>query len=75
MIHQLPQYYRDVPPVTSSIKNVFIPAARVISLAREVKQDKEEEYLFLHKAGQIIDSNQIIKDANEAQAEKRYRLL
>ena len=46
-----------VPPITSSIKNVSLPAARVTSLAREVKPHKEEEYLWLHKARQVLDDN------------------
>ena len=56
-IRQLPQYYTDVPPVTSSVKNVPVPAVRVTSLDREVKKHTEEEYLWLHNARQVVDGN------------------
>jgi len=56
-ICQLPQYYTGVPPVTSSVKNVPVPAARVTSLDREAKQHTEEEYLWLHNARQVLDGN------------------
>ena len=56
-IRQLPQYYTDVPPVTSSVKNVPVPAVRVTSLDREVKKHIEEEYLWLHNVRQVVDGN------------------
>ena len=43
--HYTVQYYTDVTSVTSSIKNVSLPAGRVTLLARDIKQHKEEEYM------------------------------
>jgi len=56
-IRQLPQYYTDVPRVTSSVKNVPVPAVRVTSLDREAKQHTAEEYLWQHNARQVLDGN------------------
>ena len=44
-IRQLPQCYTDAPPETSSVKNVPVPAARVISLDREPKTHTKEEHI------------------------------
>ena len=52
LIRQLPKYYTAMPPITSSIKNVSLPATRVTLLAREVKPHNKEEYLATQgKAG------------------------
>ena len=56
-IRQLPQCYTDVPPETSSVKNVPVPAARVISLDREPKTHTKEEHIWLENARQTIDGN------------------
>ena len=45
LIWQLQKYYTEVPPVISSIKHVSRPEARVASLTKEVKPQKEGEYL------------------------------
>ena len=54
--------YICVPPVMSNIKNVSHPAARVTLLARQVKPHKEAEYLWLHKARQVLDGNDGAED-------------
>ena len=35
MVGRLPHYYTDVPPVTTNIKNIYVPATSLVSLARD----------------------------------------
>ncbi|KAG1664155.1 hypothetical protein GQR58_019968 [Nymphon striatum] len=62
-IASLPQYYTNVPPVTSSIKQSPIPAARVASLTRgDFKQQTDEEYQWLDNAKRVLEDDNCIVD-------------
>ena len=46
MVGRLPCYYTDVPPVTTNMKNISVPATSVVSLTRDnFKVQTEEEYM------------------------------
>ena len=56
--HWLPHYYTDVPPVTTNMKNISIPATSVVLLTRDnFKEQTEEEYMWLEHARRIIEGN------------------
>ena len=48
----------DVPPVTTNMKNIYVPATSVVSLARDnFKKQTEEEYMWLEHARRVIEDN------------------
>ena len=56
-VHDLPDYYTEVPPVTNSIKNCSIPATDLTSLKRDgFKQQTQNEYLWLAHTRQVLES-------------------
>ena len=58
MVGHLPHYYTDVPPVTTSMKNLSVPATRVVSLTRDdFKEQIEEEYLWLEHTRRLLEDN------------------
>ena len=58
MVGRLPYYYTDVPPVTTNMKNISVPATSVVSLARDnFKNQTEEEYMWLEHAMRVIEDN------------------
>ena len=58
MVGRLPHYYTDVPPVTTNMKNISVPATRVVSLARDnFKKQIEEEYVWLEHTKRVIEDN------------------
>ena len=58
MVGHLPHYYTDVPPVTTNMKNISVPATSVVSLARDnFKKQTEEEYMWLEHARRVIEDN------------------
>ena len=58
MVGRLPHYYNDVPPVTTNLKNISVPATGVVSLTRDnFKEQTEEEYMWLEHARRIINDN------------------
>ena len=58
MVGRLPHYYIDVPPVTTNMKNISVPATSVVSLARDnFKEQTEEEYMWLEHARRVIEDN------------------
>ena len=58
MVGRLPHYYTDVPPVTTNMKNISVPATSVVSLARDnFKKQTEEEYMWLEHARRVIEDN------------------
>ena len=58
MVGRLPHYYTDVPPVTTNVKNIAVPATSVVSLARDnFKEQTEEEYMWLEHARRVIEDN------------------
>ena len=58
MVGSLPHYYTDVPPVTTNMKNIYVPATRVVSLTRDnFKEQTYEEYMWLEHARRIIADN------------------
>ena len=51
MVGRLPHYYTDVPPVTTNMKIIYVPATSVVSLAKDnFKKQTEEEYMWLEHA-------------------------
>ena len=58
MVGRLPHYYTDVPPVTTNMKNISVPATSVVSLARDnFKAQAEEEYMWLEHVRRVIEEN------------------
>ena len=55
MVGRLPHYYTDVPPVTTNMKNIYVPATSVVSLTRDnSKEQTGEEYMWLEHARLVI---------------------
>ena len=58
MVARMPHYYIDVPPVTTNMKNIYVPATSVVSLTRDnFKEQTEEEYMWLEHARRVIEGN------------------
>ena len=58
MVDRLPHYYTDVPPVTTNMKNISVPATRVVSLTIDnFKEQTEEECMWLEHARWITEDN------------------
>ena len=58
MVGLLPHYYTDVPPVTTNMKNISVPATSVIPLTRDnFKAQTEEEYMCLEHARRVTGEN------------------
>ena len=58
IVGRLPHYYIDVPPVTTSMKNISVPATSVVSLARhKFEKQTEDEYMWLEHARRVIYDN------------------
>ena len=58
MVGRLPHYYTDVPPVTTNMKNIPVPATSAVSLARaNFKKQTEEEYMWLEHPMRFIEDN------------------
>jgi len=52
----LPHFYTDVPPVTSNMKKLSVPATSLKSLSRDTfKQHVDKEYLWLDHARLVIE--------------------
>ena len=58
MVDRLPHYYTDVPPVTTNMKNISVPATSMVSLTKDnFKEQTEEEYMWLEHARGITEGN------------------
>ena len=58
MVGRLPHYYTDVPPVTTNMKNISVPATSVMSLDSDNFNEKtEEEDMWLEHARRVIEDN------------------
>ena len=56
MVGRLPPYYTDVPPVTTNMKNISVPATSMVSLTRDnFNEQTEEEYVWLEHARRVIE--------------------
>ena len=57
-VHQLPHFYTDVPPVTSSVKQSAVPTTSMTSLKRnDFTKHSEKEYRWLENTRQVIEEN------------------
>ena len=57
-VHQLPHFYTDVPPVTSSVKQSAVPTTDMTSLKRnDFTKHSEKEYRWLENTRQVIEEN------------------
>ena len=58
MVGRLPHYYTDVPPVTTNMNDISVPATSVVSLSRDnFKEQTEEEYMWLEHARRVMEDN------------------
>ena len=58
MVDRLRHYYADVPPVTTNMKTISIPATSMVSLTRDnFKEQTEGEYMWLEHARRITEGN------------------
>ena len=58
MVDRLPHYYTGVPPVTTNMKNISVPATSMVSLTRDnFKEQAEEEYMWLEQPRRITEGN------------------
>ena len=58
MVDRLPDYYTDVPPVTTNMKNISVPATSMVSLPIDnFKEQTEDEYMWLEHARRITEGN------------------
>ena len=57
-VNQLPHFYTDVPPVTSSVKSSAVPTTSVTSLKREdFKKHTDKEYRWLENTRDVLEEN------------------
>ena len=58
MVGRLLHYYTDVPPVTTNMKNISVPATSMVSLTRNnFKEQTEDEYMCIEHARLVIEDN------------------
>ena len=58
MVSRLPHYYTDVPPVTTNMKNISVPATSGMSFDSDNFNEKtDEEYMWLEHARRVIEDN------------------
>jgi len=56
LAQKLPNFYTDVPPITSSVKRSALPATSVISLKwNDYKKHAEGEYRWLENTRHILE--------------------
>ncbi len=57
-VNQLPRFYTDVPPVTSSVKQSAVPTTSITSLKRnDFTKHTEKEYRWLENTRHVLEEN------------------